>query len=78
MTSVIIVAIIFGSLLTFAALVCGTILTIVKTRRSGLSGDSRAAQNEEAKMMQEIYHSLSKMEQRIDALETILMERQHK
>lgn len=76
MTSVIITAIVFGSILTFAALVCGTILAIVKTRNSGLSGGSRKSQSEEARIIQEIYHGLSRMEERIDALETILMDHQ--
>lgn len=78
MTSVLIVAIIFGSILTFVAMVCGTVLAIVKTRRSGLSCGSRKDQSEEARVIQEIYQGLSKMEKRIDALETILMEKQDK
>lgn len=76
MTPVIITAIVFGSILTFAALVCGTILAIVKTRNSGLSSGSRKSQSEEARIIQEIYQGLSRMEERIDALETILMDHQ--
>jgi phage shock protein B len=76
MTSVLIVAIIFGSILTFAALVCGTILAIVRMRQSGLSGSGKNSRTEEAKIIQEIYQGLSRMEDRIEALETILMERQ--
>lgn len=78
MTSVIVVAIVFGSILTFAALVCGTILAIVKAGRSGISKGTGQSQTEEAKVIQEIYHGLSRMEERIEALETILMERQEK
>ena len=76
MTSVIIVAIVFGSFLTFAALVCGTILAIAKNRRSTFSEGNGKSQSEEAKVIQEIYHGLSRMEERIEALETILMEGQ--
>ena len=36
---------------------------------------SRQVQAEEAQMMQEIHHGLSKMEKRVEALETILLER---
>lgn len=78
MTSVIVVAIVFGSILTFAALVCGTILAIVKTRQSGISKGSGQSQTDEAKVIQEIYHGLSRMEERIETLETILMEGQEK
>lgn len=78
MNTVIIVAIVFGSLLAFAALVCGTILAIVKLRNSGLSGHGRNSQSEEARIIQEIYQGLSHMEERIDALETILMDGQDK
>lgn len=76
MTTVIIVAIVFGSILTFAALVCGTVLAIVKMRSSGLSKGTRKSQSDEARVIQEIYQGLSHMEERIDALETILMEGQ--
>ena len=76
MNTVIIVAIVFGSILTFAALVCGTVLAIVKMRNSGLSKGGRGSQSDEARIIQEIYQGLSHMEQRIDALETILMDRQ--
>lgn len=78
MTSVLIVAIIFGSVLTFVAIVCGTVLAIVKTRRSGLTGGSGKNQSEEARVIQEIYQGLSRMEKRIDTLETILMDKQDK
>lgn len=78
MNSVIIVAIVFGSILTFAAIVCGTILAIVKMRRSGLTRGDRKTQTDEAKVIQEIYQGLSRMEERIETLETILMEGQEK
>lgn len=76
MSSVIIVAIVFGSLLAFVAIICGTVLTIIKTRNSRITeGKSKS---EEAMVIQEIYQGLSKMEKRIETLETILMDRQGK
>lgn len=74
MNTVIVVAIIFGSILTFAALVCGTVLAVVKIRSSGLSKGTANSQSEEARVIQEIYQGLSRMEERIEALETILMD----
>jgi phage shock protein B len=78
MSSVIIVAIIFGSIVTLASLICGTVLVIVKMRHSGLSASGRKANKDEVEMIQEMYRGLERMEQRIDALETILMDKQHK
>lgn len=78
MNSVIIVAIVFGSILTFAALICGTILTIVKIRSSGLSRHGGNSKSEEARIIQEIYQGLTEMEERIETLETILMDAKDK
>jgi len=77
MSTVIIVAIVFGSILTFAALICGTILVIVKMRSSGLSKRGRDTQSDEARIIQELYQGLAHMEERIEALETILMDVKH-
>lgn len=73
MHSIIIVSIVFGSLVTLAGLLCGTVLVIIKMRQSN---PKRSKQNshDEAMMVQEIYRGLEKMEQRIEALETILMD----
>ena len=51
---------------------------MIKTRRDGLSPAGRKAQSDEAAVIQEIYRGLSRMEKRIEALETILMEGQGK
>lgn len=73
MNPVIIVAIVFGSLVTLAGLLCGTVLVIMKMRQSN---PIRSKQNlsDEAMMIQELYRGLERMEQRIEALETILMD----
>jgi len=76
MGTVLIVAIVFGSLLTLAALVCGTIFMIVKTRSNRIvEGKSKT---EEAMIIQEIYQGLDRMEKRIESLETILMDAKKK
>ena len=74
MTPVVIVAIVFSSLVTILAIICGTVLTAMKVRRNPLSRKDQKNQAEEARTIQEIYHGLSKMEKRVDALETILMD----
>jgi len=78
MNTVVIVAIVFGSIVSMAGLLCGTVLVIVRMRHSGLSNASRTANKEEATMIQEIYQGLDRMEKRIEALETILMEGRNK
>ncbi len=76
MGTIIIVAMVFGSLLALAALICGTILMVIKTRNSRITGGK--SQSEEAMVIQEIYQGLNKMEKRIESLETILMDSQKK
>ncbi len=76
MGTIIIVAMVFGSILAMAALICGTILVILKTRDSRITGSKN--RSEEAMIIQEIYQGLSKMETRIESLETILMDNQEK
>ena len=73
MHAVLIVAIVFGSVVTLAGLLCVTILVIIRMRQSS---SSKAAQGnkDEVLMVQELYRGLEKMEQRIEALETILMD----
>lgn len=74
MNTVVVVAIVFGSIVTIAGLLCGTVLVIIRMRNSGLSSSSRTASQQEATMIQEIYQGLDRMEKRIEALETILMD----
>lgn len=78
MSAVLIVLIVFAGLVLSLAIVGGTILMSIRLRHGGLSKKDRQQQVDEAEMIQEIYSGLSKMEQRIDALETILMDRSGK
>lgn len=76
MLNIIIVAIVFGSIVALAMLICGTILIIVKTRTNRSSGG--AADSEETRIIQELFQGLEKLEERIESLETILTEDQEK
>ncbi len=78
MSVVLIVLIVFAGLVLSLAVVGGTILMTIRLRQGGLSKKDREQQMNEAEMIQEIYSGLSNMEKRIDALETILMDRQGK
>ncbi|MBI2434446.1 MAG: hypothetical protein HYV26_16435 [Candidatus Hydrogenedentes bacterium] len=65
----IIVCVVFGSLLAGLAIISWTIVRLV----SGSRG--RAGSAEESQLIQELYTGLHKMEQRVEALETLLLER---
>ncbi|MFC1858555.1 phage-shock protein [Thermodesulfobacteriota bacterium] len=78
MHGVFIIAVVFGSIVLALAIVCGTILMAMKQRDGGISAKSKQQQAEEAKMIQDIYHGISKMEERVETLETILMDRHGK
>ena len=73
MKEVLIVAIVFGSIVLALAIIPGAILMAIKFFRSGQSAGDQA---EETKMIQEIYSSLSRMEERVEALETILLDQE--
>ena len=75
MSVVFIVAIVFGSIVTLTGLLCGTILVIIRMRQAGAG---KTAHKGDAELVQEIYRSLENMEERIEALETILMDSQNK
>ena len=76
MHDVIIVAIVFGSIVIALAIIPGTILLAIKLFKGGFSRTDQKEQAEEAKMIQEIYQGLSRMQERIEALETILLDRE--
>ena len=62
-----------------AAIVGGIFLAALKI----LKGESRRSSSnsndaEEARMIQDIYHGLVKMEQRVESLETLLLDKQRK
>ncbi|MCP4692429.1 MAG: phage-shock protein [Desulfobacterales bacterium] len=78
MHHVMIVAIVFGSIVAVLAIIPATILIAIKLSRGGVSGKNRKELSEEARIMQEIYQGLSKMEKRVESLETILMDSQGK
>ena len=73
MKEALIVAIVFGSLVLIPAVIGGTIIVAIKLLKGGTSRKDHA---EESKIIQEIYQGLSRMEERVEALETILLDRE--
>ena len=54
------------------------LVSIIKALRGNSSGKKRESNMEEVRLMQEIYRGLRKMEERVESLETILMEKKRK
>ena len=71
MKEALIVAIVFGSFVLIPLVVGATIVISIKLLKGGAS---RKDQAEDAKVIQEIYQGLSRMEERVEALETILLD----
>jgi phage shock protein B len=71
-----IVAMVFGSAVLILAIVAGTILMAIKLIKGGVSRAQQSQQADEARTIQEIFQGLSRMEDRVEALETILLERE--
>ena len=73
MNHVLIVAIVFGSVVLIPTIIGGTILLSIKLLKGKTS---RKDQADDSKVVQEIYQGLSQMEERVEALETILLDRE--
>ncbi|MCK5099210.1 MAG: phage-shock protein [Desulfobacteraceae bacterium] len=79
MTGALIVGICIGGAILLIATLGLIIIGIIRAAKTGgLSKKEKQTHAEETKMIQDIYHGLSKMEERVEALETILIERQRK
>ena len=68
-------AIIFGGAILVLSIIGSTILMGIKILKGDISRSGQKVQTEETRMIQEIYLSLSRMEKRVEALETIILER---
>ena len=78
MNAAFIIAIIFGGIVLALAVVGGTILMAIKLRHEGMSKKDQQTLADEARMIQEIYSGLERLEERVESLETILMDRKGK
>ena len=78
MQGVLIVSVVFAGTVLALAVIGGTILMAIKLIKGGVSRKDQTNMAQEAKMVQEIYQGLSKLEERLDSLETILFDREKK
>jgi phage shock protein B len=74
MTMVSFMSVFFAAVIVGLTIVIGMILAAIRLCRGGFSEKDRLRQSEETRIIQEIYNGLNRMESRIEALETILME----
>jgi len=70
-----IVAILFGGIVLALTVIGGTFLMAIKLFKGGVSRKHQQLDADEAKMIQEIYQGLTRMEERVESLETILLDR---
>ncbi len=56
-------------------MLCGTVIALVAILKGSSVLSSKNLSNEETRILQEIHQGLVKMEKRIDALETIVIEK---
>ena len=73
MNQALIITIVFGSLVLIPAIIGATIVLSIRILKGGTS---RRDQAEDSRVIQEIYQGLSRMETRVEALETILLDRE--
>jgi phage shock protein B len=76
MQGVMIVTIVFGGIVLSLAVIGATVLMGIKILKGGVSRKQQQNEAVEARMIQEIHKGLSRMETRIEALETIVLDRQ--
>ena len=78
MEGAIIVGVVFSGIVLCLAIIGGTILMGIKIAKGGISRKSQQSHSEDAKMIQEMYQGVTRMEERVEALETILLEKERK
>jgi phage shock protein B len=79
MNGVLIMAMAVGGIILVVITIGLVIIAIIRAARTGgIYKKDRQTHDDETRMIQDIYHGLSKMEARVEALETILIERQKK
>jgi len=77
MGAVAILSVVLASIILILSIICGTILAAIKLR-GGISRKERQHSAEEAEMVQELYQGLARMEERTEALETLLLDKERK
>ena len=75
---IVVVPLVFMFILVAIALSGFILVSIIKALRGNSSGKKKEGNMEETRLMQEIYRGLRKMEERVESLETIIMDKKRK
>ncbi|MBW2193341.1 MAG: phage-shock protein [Deltaproteobacteria bacterium] len=78
MEGALIVSVVFGSAVLILAIIAGTILLAIRMIKGRTSPKDRQDLADEARMVQEIYQGMSEIENRVESLETILLDKEKK
>ena len=78
MEGALIVSVVFGSAILILAIIAGTILLAIRMIKAGSSPKDRQQLADETRMIQEIYQGMSELENRVESLETILLDSEKK
>ncbi len=77
MHSISILAVIFGLIIAIMTILCGTLLMAIRLKGS-VSKKNQKHNADEAATIQELHKGLARMEERTEALETLLLDRSGK
>ena len=69
---------IFTFVLSVIALAGGFLVWMVKILKGNSGGKNKDQRSEQARLIQELYQGLRKMEKRVDSLETIMLDKHRK
>jgi len=76
MSGVIIVIVVFAGIVLALAIIGSTILMGLKIVKGGIRPKEKKNLTDEARIIQEIYQGLARMESRVEALETLIIEKE--
>jgi hypothetical protein len=74
--AVLAIIMIFG--IPLAAVIGGCVISALKIVKGDPNERDRQTRDRETRLIQEIHHGLSRMEERVEALETLLLDREKK
>ncbi len=69
---------VFAVMLLGVAVVVVIMVLLVRLLRGGSGASTHNEAGNEARLIQELYHGLNKMEERMEALETLLLDKEQK
>lgn len=76
MRALLMITVIFACIVLSLSAVGGVIYLFIRLLQGGISAEARMIRSQEAGMIQEIYQGLARMEERVEALETILLDKE--